>query len=404
MNRKKLSAVLTAGALALSMFTACGKENDPNTTDNADTQAQATEAAEGPVSVKDTHTNDEIRDITAAELVSEMKIGWNLGNTLDATNNSEAATQPSQFETAWGNPVTSKAMIDLVKDAGFNVLRVPVTWEQHLGEGPDYTIDEAWLDRVQEVVNYGIDNDMFVILNLHHEEWHMPTYDNLDAATEELTAVWTQIADRFGGYDEHLIFEGMNEPRLKGTPLEWSGGDEEARDCINQLNATFVSTIRASGKNNDKRSLMIPTYAASSDDKVLKDFVVPEDDRIIVSIHAYTPYNFALADNGTTEWSADKSSDTNDIDLVFARLKDKFLDKGIPVVIGEFGSRNRFNLEARCAHATYYVSKAKEYGIPCVWWDNGAFVGNGENFGLLVRNELRWHDPEIIDALMKGLE
>lgn len=402
MDMKKLTALFAAAAMAASI-TACGNTSDAPAETSAADQSEASETAEA--SVKDTHTNDEMRDMTAAEVVAEMKIGWNLGNTLDSTRDGEFIDDTSKYETAWGNPVTTKQMVDMVKNEGFNVFRVPVTWYQHVGEGPDYSIDEAWMNRVQEVVNYGIDNDMYVILNLHHEEWHMPTADNLDAAKEELAAIWSQIADRFGGYDEHLIFEGMNEPRLKGTPMEWTGGNEEARDCINQLNQVFVDTIRASGKNNPKRSLMIPTYAASSDQKVIDDFVVPEDDRVIVSIHAYTPYNFALADNksGTDQWSADNAADTNEIDLLFARLDDRFLKNGIPVVIGEFGTRNRFNTEARAAHAEYYVSKAKEYGVPCVWWDNNAFVGSGENFGLLNRRELTWNYPEIMDALMRGV-
>lgn len=402
MKFKKLIAALTACMLSAGMLVGCGGKSD-DTTDNSETTAAVTEAAE-ETSVKDTHTNDEMRDMTAAQVVAEMKIGWNLGNTLDAVNESiPAGSEISKYETAWGNPVTTKTMIDMVKNAGFNVLRVPVTWFQHLGEAPDYTIDEAWLDRVQEVVNYGIDNDMYVILNLHHEEWHMPTYDNLEAAKTQLAAVWKQIAERFGGYDEHLIFEGMNEPRLKGTPLEWTGGDEESRDCINQLNQVFVDTIRASGKNNPKRSLMVPTYAASTEPKVLDEFIVPDDDRVIVSVHAYTPYSFSLADNGTAEWSVNNTADTNDIDLVMARVEDRFLKNDIPVVIGEFGTRNRFNTEPRTAHAEYYVKKAKEYGIPCVWWDNNAFV-TGETFGLLNRAELTWRYPEIIEALMKGVE
>lgn len=379
--------------MMISVFSACSSQ-----TDNADeTGTGETTAVE--TSVKDTHTNDEIKDVTAAEVVSEMKIGWVLGNTLDATGGDGLSA-----ETSWGCPTTTKAMIDKVKDAGFNVLRIPVTWMNHMGEAPDYTIDEAWLDRVQEVVNYGIDNGMYVIINAHHEDWYnKPTYENLDAIKEQFTALWTQLSDRFGGYDEHLIFEGMNEPRLKGTNLEWTGGDDESRDVVNQLDSLFVETVRNSGKNNDKRILIITDYAASSDEKAMAALQVPENDnKIIVSIHAYTPYNFALADKGTAEWSEDNSSDTSDIEIVFARMKENFIDKGIPAIIGEFGSVNRQNLDARCAHAKYYVSKAREYGIPCIWWDNNAFVGSGENFGLLVREENRWHDDELIAALMEG--
>lgn len=344
---------------------------------------------------------EEIRDLPSLELVKEIVIGWNLGNTLDATGGNNTLNS----ETSWGNPRTTKKMIDAVKEAGFQTLRVPTTWENHLGPGPDYMIDPAWLNRVQEIVDYGIDNDMYVILNMHHEEWHFPSYDNLEDAKTILTKVWTQIAEHFQKYDEHLIFEGMNEPRMKGTNLEWIGGNEEARDVINQLNAAFVETIRSSEGNNPLRHLMIPCYAASSDPKTWADFIVPEDDKIIVSIHAYTPYNFALNKNGTSKWSLKNENDTRDINNLMNNLYDNFVSKGQPVILGEFGAMTKKdNLEDRIAWAEYYVKEATEKGIPCIWWDNGAFYGSGELFGLLKRMYLKWEYPEIVDALMRGLE
>lgn len=397
---KGISAVLSAVMIA-GVFSSCGESPAPAADETtAPAAEESAETSAGESSVRDTHKNDEFRDITAKELVSEMKIGWNLGNTLDATGKKDLTS-----ETAWGNPKTSKDMIDMIADAGFNVIRIPVTWMNHFGEAPDYTIDEAWLDRVQEVVNYGIDNDMYVILNTHHEDWYnTPTYEKAEESKAELAALWAQIADRFEGYDEHLIFEGLNEPRLKGTSLEWNGGDTESRDVVNQYNAVFVETVRKSGGNNDKRILMVTPYAASTEEKVMKDFKIPEDSgKIIVSLHAYSPYDFALNTKGTDKWSLDNQGDKDGVEYAFARAKEYFLDKDIPVIIGEFGSVNKMNLEARCAHAEFYVSKAKEYGIPCVWWDNGGFVGSGENFGLLVRNELRWHDQELVDSLMKGV-
>lgn len=387
MKKTKLTALLLAAVMSVGMFTACGKGNEASDT-AADTDAKA------------------IRDITSMELISEMKTGWNLGNTLDSTiTNPTGSETPSDWETAWGQPVTTKAMIDSVKSQGFNVLRVPVTWEGKFGEAPDYTINADWLARVKEVVDYGIDNDMFVILNMHHEEWHMPTADNEESAEKILRALWAQIADYFKGYDEKLIFEGMNEPRLKGTAMEWNGGNQEAREVINQLNAAFVETVRASGGNNEKRHLMIPTYAASTMDSVLNDFVIPADDKVIVSVHAYLPYTFALADNasGTSEWSADNFADTKDIDELMSKLKERYIDKGQAVIIGEYGTRNRtFNTEPRTACAKYYVSKATEAGIPCIWWDNNAFIGNGENFGLFNRTTFEWRFPEIVSAIMEG--
>ncbi len=343
----------------------------------------------------------EMRDIPSTELVKEIIIGWNLGNTMDATGGNNTLNS----ETSWGNPRTTKKMIDAVKEAGFQTLRIPTTWENHLGPAPDYLIDPAWLDRVQEIVDYGIENDMYVILNMHHEEWHFPSYDNLDKAEAILTGVWSQIAERFQNYDEHLIFEGMNEPRMKGTNLEWIGGNEEGRDVINQLNAAFVETIRSSEGNNPMRHLMIPCYAASSDPKTWADFVVPEDDKIIVSIHAYTPYNFALNKNGTSEWSLENENDTRDIDNLMNNIYSNFISKGQPVILGEFGAMTKKdNLDDRIAWAEYYVKKATEKGIPCIWWDNGAFYGSGELFGLLKRMYLKWEYPEIVDAMMRGLE
>ena len=150
---------------------------------------------------------------TAKDLVAQMKVGWNLGNTMDATGGSGL-----DAETSWGNVETTKLMIDQVKDAGFNVFRLPVSWGTHMDE--NYTVDEAWMNRVQEIVDYGIDNGMFVILNTHHEEWYMPKKDRADKDIEQLKALWKQICDRFQGYDEHLIFEGVNEPRLRGEGNE----------------------------------------------------------------------------------------------------------------------------------------------------------------------------------------
>lgn len=353
---------------------------------------------------KSTHKNNEnvntrIKDISSLKLVREMKIGWNLGNTLDATGVSGVLS-----ETSWGNPITKKQAIDVIKLAGFNILRIPTTWQNHLGPEPDYIIDKQWLDRVQMVVNYGIENEMIVILNLHHEDWHFPSYDNMEEAKVRLKTIWKQIADHFKDYDEHLILEGMNEPRMKGTNLEWTGGNEESSDVINKLNAVFIDTIRKSGGNNKLRHLMIPPYAASSDPKVWSNFTVPKDNKIIVSIHAYTPYNFALNKTGESVWNNDNLSDTSEIDYLIDNLYNNFISKGIAVVIGEFGAMNKDNLNDRVDWAEYYIKKAAEKNIPCVWWDNGAFIGNGENFGLLIRKSMTWKYPEIVSALMKGLE
>lgn len=390
---KKIAAA-AAATVMLSVLGGCGEgasreESEPPT-------ETVTSAAETEL-LPPEPVNDEIRDIPSIELVKEIKIGWSLGNTLDANGERDLTA-----ETSWGNPVTTKEMITAVKDAGFNIIRIPVTWAPHLRKGT--TIKEDWLNRVQQVVNYAYEQDMFVILNLHHEDWHDPYYDTEAEVTEKLKDVWTQIGTRFEGYSEKLIFEGMNEPRMRNTGNEWNGGNSEGHDVVNHLNAAFVETIRGLGGNNAKRHLMIPTYAASSNDAPMKALVIPEgDDKIIVSVHSYSPYNFALGGN-MSDNEFPKNNNQGEIDWVMGNIKKFFIDKNIPVIMGEFGARAKDNTEARVEWAEYYVRKAKEIGVPCLVWDNGAFEGDGENFGLLNRETCQWTYPEIVEAFMKGLE
>lgn len=340
-----------------------------------------------------------MKNISSWDFVKDLKFGWNLGNTLDGMSNEKSAS-PMEHETAWRNPVTKAGVAKLLKDTGFGILRVPTTWTKHMGEAPGFVIESAWMDRVKEVVDYGISNGLYVILNLHHENWHFPSYVNYDDAKMRLVKVWEQIAEKFKNYDEHLIFEAMNEPRMNRTEFEWTGGTHESREVINKLNAAFIETVRISGGNNAFRQLMIPTYAASPDETALKDMTVPEDKNIIISVHAYTPYLFALSEEGVKLWSADNPNDTKDIDSLFDRLNRYFLSKNIPVIMGETGAMNKDNIESRVAWTKYYAQKAKSYGVPCVWWDNGLFEGKGELFGLMDRNNFTWKFPDIVEAFL----
>ncbi|MDR0963296.1 MAG: glycoside hydrolase family 5 protein [Clostridium sp.] len=338
---------------------------------------------------------------TATEVVEQMTIGWNLGNTFDATNSSlPKDAEPLKWETGWGNPVTTPELIQTILDKGFNVIRIPVTWNDHL-IGQDYQIEESWMDRVQEVVDYAYDQGAYVILNTHHESWNHPYYANKEKGSTILRAIWTQIANRFCDYDEHLIFEGMNEPRKIGTPVEWTGGDEEGWEMVNEFNRIFIETVRAAGGNNPQRILMIPAYGANCWVGMEHLEVPREDDRIIVSVHAYEPYEFALNVSGRGNWN----EDTVNIDQIMAKLKTLFIDKGIPVVLGEFGAMTKSaegNTKDRAAWAKYYVSAAGNIGVPCVWWDNGAFEGSGELFGIINRETCEWQYPEIVEALLEG--
>jgi len=342
-----------------------------------------------------------MRDISALDLTKEMRVGWNLGNTLDAYSSSATGLDS---ETCWGNPKTTKAMIDKIKEMGFNTVRIPVTWAGHVGSAPNYTIDSAWLDRVEEVVNYVLDNDMYAIINLHHEEssWLIPTYSNQDRVTAQLTKLWEQIANRFKNYSDYLIFETMNEPRVIGSPNEWSGGTYENRAVINSLNAAAVNTIRATGGNNAKRFIMIPTHAAAALTDTMNDLVIPNNDsRVIVSLHMYSPYYFAMVANSTPTWGSnqDKSSLSGELDAIY----NKFIRNGRAVVIGEFGTIDKNNLSSRVAHAEYYTSEARKRGIPVIWWDNGYYgPGNGDSYAIFNRRALTWYYPEIAQALVRG--
>lgn len=403
---KKILIYILCGVLALSGLTGCNSVTQGTTSGNVqtteapvvnqtseanDVQSQETEPTEAPTITEEPEVIT-IADISSMELVADMKMGWNLGNTLDATGGIAL-----ESERSWGNPTTTQEMIDEVLAQGFNVIRIPVTWEGHFGEGPDYKIHEIWLNRVQEVVDYAYNKGAYVILNMHHEEWHFPSEENKEAASEMIVALWTQIAERFKDYDEHLIFEGLNEPRKKGTVYEWNGGDMEGRAVVNHFMQVFVDTVRATGGNNTYRHLMICGYAASSSTDALKSIELPKDDKLIVSVHAYTPYNFALNTKGT-----DQFADTYDIDKLMKDIQEIFLDKGIPVIIGEYGAMNKDNEAERVKWATYYLSEAKKIGVPCIWWDNNAYTGDGENFGLFDRRNLTWPYPDLLKAMQEA--
>ncbi len=329
----------------------------------------------------------------AMDFVSQMGIGWNLGNSLDSTSNGASS------ETSWGNPPTTEEMILDVKAMGFDTVRIPVSWYLHINmEGK---VDPTWMARVKEVVNYAYDNGMFVILNSHHDNIF---YDiggcvkrekTFEASKERMKNLWEQIAAEFKDYDDRLIFEAMNEPRTVGSEKEWQGGTPEEREVVYALNDVIVETIRKSGGNNKERYIMVPCYGATSDISVLKEMQLPDDDHLIMSVHAYSPYNFAMNGDAPGEFT---DSDRRDLDSFFGALNEVFVSKNIPVIIGEFGATNKDNLEDRCAWAEYYVRGAKQYNITCVVWDNSNYGIGAEYFGLYNRREGTWYCPELAKA------
>lgn len=351
---------------------------------------------------------EQLLGLTAMEVAAQMGKGWNLGNTFDATggNPKDILSQ----EQSWGNPVVVKELIDGVRDAGFTTIRIPVTWYKHLSYDGTYTINPEFMERVKTVVDYAYEDGLFIILNIHHESW-LNTKDlaeNQEKIGEQLEAMWTQISDCFADYDQHLIFEGMNEPRAKDTAHEWNGTAAEY-DAINYLNDIFVNTVRGRNKgNNGQRMLMIPGYAASNSGAVLDHLVIPEVDgapveNIAISVHCYSPYNFCLSDNQTT-FNPESSGDTAEITTMFRTLKSKFLDNGIPVVIGECGATNSGNnLDSRVAWFAYFGKMASDYGIPAIVWDNGHNgTSGGECHHYFNRKTGEQSQPELIDAFING--
>jgi len=352
----------------------------------------------------------ELPESPALDFVQSLRIGWNLGNTFDAHNDGFVRDE-MDIESYWCGVKTTEEAIDALHKAGFNTLRLPVSWHNHVDK--DFNISGPWLDRVQQVADWALARGMYVILNIHHDvypAYMYPSEEHYATAEKYVTAIWAQLAQRFADYDQHLIFESMNEPRLKDTDIEWwfdrtDARGLEAAECINRLNQAFVNTVRAAGGQNASRYLMVPGYCASPAFACADFFRLPQDsaeNKLIVSVHAYTPYAFALDEKGTDKFNYAGAGDTREIATFMNDLYKKFVKNGVPVVIGEFGARDKGgNLQARVDFAAFYVAMASARGIPCVWWDNHAFKGQGELFGILDRRSAQWAYPEIVEALMR---
>lgn len=400
-------------------------ENDEGANSEADTNvAVGEENSEGESNGIRTPVIEieqkELPDSEALVFVQNMKTGWNLGNTFDASDNGSSGND-LKYESMWCGTVTTKEMIDALKEAGFQTIRIPVSWHNHLTDD-NHTVSEVWLNRVQEVVDYAIDDDMYVIINIHHDfstDYIYPTSEYLEQSKTYVTDIWTQVADRFKDYDDHLIMESMNEPRMVGSNNEWWLDFQNAEcidsiQCINEINQVFVDVVRSSGGNNATRYLMVPGYDASLQGAVNSYFSLPTDieenqNKILVSVHAYTPYSFALQGEGesgsTDAFDMTSSSSTKDIDDLMKQLYDTFVKNGTGVVIGEYGAREKSgNLQARVDFTAYYIEAARASGITCCVWDNNSFSGSGENFGLFRRQNMIFLYPEILESIMAHCE
>ena len=318
--------------------------------------------------------------------------GWNLGNTLEACDKGSTEKMGLESETMWGNPVTTKELLAFVKECGFDSIRVPVTWAQHLGEAPDYVIDKAWLDRVNEVVDWCYELDMKVIINIHHDDafWLITDNAHKEQTRDILVKIWSQLCERFADYDENLVFDVMNEPRVFGAEDEWQG-NEETREVVNQLNFAAIEAIRSSGGKNKDRYIMIPTYACSGLDENIDALSLPDDDKVIVSVHYYfsTAHQSEFADC-EKKWSL---SEKYSLYKTFRRMHKRFIANGYGVCKSEFGWTDRENIENLAENAGFYIALAEKFGFSVMVWDNG------ESFGLIDRNNLTQLYPEYVKAV-----
>ena len=357
--------------------------------------------------------------ISSHNALDQMGLGWNLGNSLDAHNNGQQ-NEGLNSETSWGNPKTSSAMIDALVRKGFKTIRVPVSWHNHLID-QKYTIDPNWMKRVKEVVDMCLKKGLWVILNTHHDNasgWvsygkgYYPTWGNKAESEKFLVNVWTQICQAFNnGYNQKLIFEALNEPRLMGNQYEWwyqpgASDCEEGNQVLNSFNKVIHNVIRSSGGNNAKRFIMFTSQAAAYSYVTGSNFVLPDDSRYnsgnsrtLVSVHMYSPYDFAFNPSGPN--SCDQSC-KSELDGYFRTLHDKFVSRGIGVVIGEFGSINKWNLSQRAEWGKYYVENARKKGLTCVVWDNQNFSSGEESFGLLHRQQCTWEHESYVNALVSA--
>lgn len=362
-------------------------------------------------------------DLNQSQIVEAMGPGWNLGNQL------ESVTDNVPEETNWGNPVITEKLIQSVKAAGFKSIRIPVSYFAKIDDDKDYTIDSKWLDRVQEVVNYCIKNDLYAVINIHGDGyntidggWLLCNGKNQTEIKKKYKKVWKQIAERFKNYDEHLLFESMNE-EFDGS---YSEPNKEYYQNINDYNQIFVDTVRKTGDNNTKRWLIIPGWNTNIDytagdygfklptDQYRDKPIDKEEQRIMISVHYYSPWDFCGGENGViTQWgneADDPSKTSTTCDETYMKnqlnlMKTTFADKGYPVFIGEYGSIDKTSYDSENEYYRAYFARklcqlSRKNGCIPMYWDNGYNGVHG--FGLFDRTTCEITQPVIIDTIMEG--
>ena len=337
-------------------------DNTPASTDTPDTPDTPSPSSQGPhLSANGILTSDNgvmRTGIDAYDIVKEMGAGTNLGNTLESCGTWIDTSNTSNYETAWGQPVTTQEMIDGMKAAGFDSIRIPVAWSNMMADDGTYTINEKYFNRVETVLNYALNADMYVIINIHFDSGWWARFgskteqERKDAMTKYKT-MWTQIANRFQEYSDRLIFESANEElgtRLNSTD-DYKGSGYYAKDDLdslykltNEINQTFVDIVRSTGGNNARRFLLIAGYDTDISKTCDLRYKMPTDtidSHLMVSIHYYSPATYCIVDNPKNSWGYDASWGTDEdikaLQSELSQMRISFVNKGYPVIIGEYG-------------------------------------------------------------------
>ncbi|MCL6605415.1 MAG: cellulase family glycosylhydrolase [Paenibacillus sp.] len=324
--------------------------------------------------------------------VDDMQPGWNLGNTLDATG---------ADETSWGNPRVTKELIKQIAKQGYKSIRIPITWDQHIGPAPGYAIDPAYLDRVEEVVGWALDSNLYIMINLHHDSWLWVSYmeNKHDSVLARYNAAWTQIADRFKNAPDKLMFESINEPRFGE-----GGTTDEAKMnlMLEELNTSFHQIVRKSGGLNADRPLVLPSLNTTPSqermNELYKTIIKLNDPNLIATVHYYGFWPFSVNIAGYTKFEKDTK---NDITQTFDNVYNTFVAKGIPVIVGEYGllgfDRNTGVIEQgeKLKFFEFLSQYLESKSITSMLWDNG------QHFN---RQTYKWSDPELYNVLMASLK
>lgn len=345
-----------------------------------------------------------MRNITSQQLVEDMTFGWNLGNTLDVCQadrdgdgkiNEHVEAGEKVDETLWGNPKATKELFTSLKKNGVNAVRIPVTWRDHMDSNGN--IDREWMDRVQQVVDYAYSQGMYVIINVHHDGGGDPKFgawiieesqNDYNTFLKKYKNVWKQIAERFKNYSDYLIFESMNEV---GFDTLYNKNKADAYNLINKINQDFVDIIRATGGNNAKRHLLIAGYYTDIERTCDSLYKMPDDKagRCILSVHYYTPWDFCTCDIKHT-WGT--NSEVWQMETLIGKMKKNFVDKGIPVIIGEYAASG-----SDLSSCIFFIEKlnklCSDYGIATFIWDSGSQVN---------RKTYKWRTPQYLEALKRA--